>query len=322
MQQLETHQTAVLVLVDQIADKGCCCRVRINWQSVDEKVLEIQKSLIARKKLPGADWWPDWYYREQKGEFNADRQAEGHYPFENDGKPGFMIPNAPIVKFRGEEVLAGIQKQKFKSADDIDPASLQQMGADFVNTGFAGALPSSSFSATAFRDSFDEDGDDATPALVPPASRGQAPATPAPSRGQVPATPVPMTPTAGKGKHGKGTNLVLPGETVVKPQHSPKQEAGHEAGKKVAVKKEPGQEAAAAAASSGRGRKPMAWANLVDIEMNTFRNANEHSIMWNGAEITTATKNLTSLEKDTHTHTRMCICMCICTSFPTPCQIN
>ena len=35
MQQLETHQTAVLVLVDQIADKGCCYRVRVNWQSVD-----------------------------------------------------------------------------------------------------------------------------------------------------------------------------------------------------------------------------------------------------------------------------------------------
>ena len=292
MQKLQAHQTSVVVMSDEIAARGGNFKIRLNWDNIEAKVLTLMKSFIARKKAPGADWYPQWYYDQVEDTFKS---LEGHYAFDNDGKPGMMVPNAPVVKFRGEELMAAQISQKHKASDELDPSSLHQLAADFVNSGFSGALPSTSFAAGSLQDSFNEEGGNAPAATPTPGpSRGQAP-PPTPKAVQASPKAAQVSPHIGRGILANG-NLVLPGE-------QPKQE--QEKGL-AQVKVEPGTAVVPASkASAGRGRRPKAWANLVDIEMNNFAIATESSVMWNGSEISTATKNLSSIEKDTQMHTRM-----------------
>ena len=277
-----------------LAERGGNFKAHIPWQVLDEKVLTIMKTLRTRKKLPGSTWYPDWYYRQTHGEFNAESMAAGHRPFENDGKAGYMVPDAPVVKFRAEGIYDAQLSQVYTAKDELDPSLLGQVGADFVNSAFGAPLPSS-FSGTDLQDKFDEDADEDGPR----ASGVPAPSTLAHSRVHV--TPVAQQPKpAPNPKVKAGTKLVLPGEQQQQ-QAQPKTEQQAAGG--AVVKTEPGQAASASGTPSkaSRGRKPKAWANLVDIEINSFSNANEHSSLWNGSEITTAMKNLASLEKDTHT---------------------
>ena len=257
-------------------------RAHLPWASIDTRVLILIKEIKSSIKAPGNSWYPDWYYKQVIGELTEERMKEGHRLHVHEGKNGVWVPDAPIVRFRESTSWVSQLQDRHKADEALDQDALLQVGTDFVQGNTPGGVGASS--GLTLEDTFNPlDEDDNATSPVPKAGQ-----QPVPLRTDPPVMPTMSDPTSPQPQatpKGRARAKAKVPSQLQCPVPKPEQQ-DDQAGKSATPQK------------GGRGRKPKAWANLVDVELSCFAKAEEHSNLWNGQELPTKIKNLISLEKE------------------------